>query len=439
MKKVRKHTAFLAGMGMTAAAGILLSLPAFAMTKYVDLEINMDSIPEHNAGEAFMPLFELSSENNDNITVDFEDGPETTANPTIPYNYGVRIHSDNESLDEDLQIRGTGIRSTYVDFVSADNSEAEGRIQVYPFYRLITPEPVIDKASKSASWNAVPYAGKYEYVVTYTTKNGDTKTTHGTTKQTHASVSSALSADADGEIGFAVRALATEEEGYADAVITDGVAGWKGMDWADKYRIRIQYTNPSGKKVKQEYTVTGTEYHVEGYINSSIDGNVRVTVRAVPKNNEHAYYNIALSEFGITGGESSETGDYDVEEPWAFLADYSAVVDGNFAAKVPTGASTGMTGINTGLTGNGGSWKRVTYKWQYLVNGTPYNAGWLKLGNAWYYFDPDGYMHTGWLTDTDGKRYYLESKVGSGQGQMVTGTREINGQSYTFDVSGACM
>ena len=171
MKKVRKHTAFLAGMGMTAAAGILLSLPAFAMTKYVDLEINMDSIPEHNAGEAFMPLFELSSENNDNITVDFEDGPETTANPTIPYNYGVRIHSDNESLDEDLQIRGTGIRSTYVDFVSADNSEAEGRIQVYPFYRLITPEPVIDKASKSASWNAVPYAGKYEYVVTYTTKN----------------------------------------------------------------------------------------------------------------------------------------------------------------------------------------------------------------------------------------------------------------------------
>ena len=42
-------------MGMTAAAGILLSLPAFAMTKYIDLEINRDSIPEYNAGEAFMP------------------------------------------------------------------------------------------------------------------------------------------------------------------------------------------------------------------------------------------------------------------------------------------------------------------------------------------------------------------------------------------------
>ena len=91
----------------------------------------------------------------------------------------------------------------------------------------------------------------------------------------------------------------------------------------------------------------------------------------------------------------------------------------------------------SGGTGQGSSWKRVTYRWQYLVNGAPYNAGWLKIGSSWYYFDPDGYMHTGWLTDTDGKRYYLETKVGSGQGQMVTGTREINGVVCSFDESGA--
>ena len=73
-----------------------------------------------------------------------------------------------------------------------------------------------------------------------------------------------------------------------------------------------------------------------------------------------------------------------------------------------------------------------------MVNGAPYNAGWLQIGNVWYYFDTDGYMHTGWLTDK-GKRYYLESKVGSSQGAMVTGTREINGKSYQFDASGACV
>ncbi len=422
---------------MTAAAaaafGICFGISSFAMTKYVDLEIDMDNIPEHNAGEAFLPEFQLSSENDsDNISIEFGEQPESSVNPTIPYNYKIRIHSDNESLDEDLQIRGTGMRSTYIDYVSADNYDAEGRLQVYPFYRLVTPSPEINKTEKKASWAAVPYAGKYEYVISYTKADGEVKTTHGTTKQTYASVASALSADADGEIGFAVRALATEEEGYEAAVIKDGYATWEGMDWADKYRIRIKYKNVSGMETKQEYTVSGTSYNVSSYINSAVDKNIEVTVRAVPKNNDHAYYNIAVSEFGRTGGESVDTGDYDVDDPWVFLADYTAAVDGNFSKNVNTGASSGITGTDS-------SWKRVTYRWQYLVNGTPYNSGWLKIGTVWYYFDSDGYMHTGWLTDTDGKRYYLESKVGSGQGQMVTGTREINGVSYTFDASGACM
>lgn len=424
----KKKYIFTAAAVLSAAA----SITAFASTKYVDLDVERDNIPEHNAGEAFMPEFELNSENDlDNISISFGDGPEATANPTIPYNYEIKIHADDSSLDEDLQIRGTGIRSTYVDYVSADNADATGRLQVYPFYRLITPTVSIDYSSKTASWDEVPYAGKYEYVITYTLKNGTTKTSHGTTKQLHTSIASALSADADGEIGIAVRALATDEEGYADATITsDGKAVWDNMDWADKYKIRISYVNSSGRTVKQEYTVTGTSYNVQSFISSSADGNVKVTVRAVPKTNDHAYYNIAVSEFGTAGGETSETGDYDVDDPWAFLADYSSVVDGNFSANVHTGASTGLTGSDS-------NWKRVTYKWQYMENGTAFSGGWKQIGGSWYYFDADGYMHTGWLTD-NGKRYYLESKVGSGQGVMVTGTREINGKSYTFDASGAC-
>lgn len=415
-----------------AVMSMLMSTAALASTKYVDLEVNRDKIPEHNAGEAFMPEFELSSENDtDNISISFEDAPETTVNPTVPYSYKIKIHADDNSLDEDLKIRATGARSAYVDYVSPDNGDAEGRLQVYPFYRLITPTPVIDKASKTASWDEVPYAGKYEYVITYTNKNGTTKTVHGTTKQTYKSVASELAADADGEIGFAVRALATDEEGYIDATInSEGKAVWDTMDWADKYRIRISYVNASGRTVKQEYTVTGTSYNVQSFISSSADKQVKVTVRAVPKTNDHAYYNIALSEFGTAGGETAETGDYEVDEPWAFLADYSSVADGNFSANIKTGASSGLTGTDS-------NWKRITYKWQYLENGTPFNAGWKQIGSNWYYFDADGYMHTGWLTD-NGKRYYLESKVGSGQGVMVTGTREINGKSYSFDASGAC-
>ena len=208
------------------------------------------------------------------------------------------------------------------------------------------------------------------------------------------------------------------------------------MDWADRYRVRIAFTNLSGKAVTQEKTVTGNSLDVASYIASSADKTVRVMVRAIPGGNDHAYYNIALSEFG-RAGTTVDTYDYEVDDPWEFLSDYTAVVDGNFASRVPTGASSGVTGIGSGPSGSQGSWKRVTYKWQYFVNGAPFNGGWLKIGSFWYYFGSDGYMYTGWLTDTDGKTYYLETKVGSGQGQMVTGEREINGVLHAFDQSGA--
>ncbi len=429
-------------MVLSAAAALMslsAGMTAFAATKYVDIEVESDNIPEHNAGEAFMPEFELSSENDlDNISIQFENAPEATANPTVPFTYKLKIHADDSSLDEDLEIRATGARYAYVDYISPDNSDAEARLQVYPFYRLIAPTPTIDKTAKTASWSEVPYAGKYEYVITYTTKNGATKTVHGTTKQTHVSVASALSQDADGEIGFAVRALATDEDGYADATVNaDGKAVWDSMDWANQYKLCISYTNTSGRTVKTYHTVTGTSYNVNSYISSSADKQVKVTVRGIPQSGDKAYYNIAVSEFGTTGGETAETGDYEVDDPWAFLADYSSVKNNNFAQNVRNSANT--AGNANGPTGTSDSnWKRVAYKWQYNVNGTPYNTGWLQIGGSWYYFDTDGYMHTGWLTD-NGKRYYLESKVGSGQGVMVTGTREINGKSYTFDASGACV
>ena len=427
----------IALLAVSALMSMSMGIAAFAATKYIDIEVDTDNIPEHNAGEAFVPEFKLSDENDlDNISIEFENQPEANVNPTVPFTYNIKIHADDNSLDEDLAIRATGARYAYVDYVSADGSDAEGRLQVYPYYRLITPTVTIDKTAKTASWNEVPYAGKYEYVITYTNKNGTTKTVHGTTKQTSKSIASELSSDADGEIGFAVRALATDEDGYTDAKVgSDGKAYWDSMDWANQYKICIKYTNTSGKEVKTYHTVTGTSYNVNSYISSSKDKTVKVTVRGIPQTGDKSYYNIAVSEFGTAGGETAETDDYEVDDIWAFMGDYSSVKDNNFAKSVTNSANSGSNAA--GVTGTDSNWKRVTYKWQYMVNGSPYNAGWLQISGAWYYFDADGYMHTGWLTD-GGRRYYLESKVGSGQGAMVTGSREINGKSYTFDASGAC-
>ena len=60
------------------------------------------------------------------------------------------------------------------------------------------------------------------------------------------------------------------------------------------------------------------------------------------------------------------------------------------------------------------------------------------MNGSWYYFDADGYMHTGWL-EWNGHWYYLESKIGSTCGTMVTGTKDINGVTYSFAADGICL
>lgn len=425
---------------MAAAMAGMTCVPAYAMTKHIDLEVDKDSIPGDNAGIAFMPEFVLSEDNDDDdITVDVEEGIEAGDNPTIPHYYTVTIHSGDESLDDDLTIRAKGAYTSSIDMVSEDNSEATGRLQVYPFYRLMTPEPVIDPGTGTASWAPVSYAGKYEYVIAYTTANGTEKTKHGKTDKTSVDVSAELALDDNKDIGIAVRALPTTDTGYetADIDYSTGMASWEAMDWTDKYRIKIKYTTKAGKEYTKEDTVTKTKYNVSSYLNSAADSSkVVVMVSASPKSNDHKYYNIAISEFGTAGGETVDTGRYDVEDPWEFLGEYDSIKDSSFASKINKTADTVKT--VAGKAAEDSSWNRVTYRWQYLVNGVPYNAGWLAINNAWYYFDPDGYMHTGWLTDASGKRYYLESKIGDTNGQMVTGTREINGKTYVFAADGVC-
>ena len=57
--------------------------------------------------------------------------------------------------------------------------------------------------------------------------------------------------------------------------------------------------------------------------------------------------------------------------------------------------------------------------------------GWKKIGRKTYFFNDYGAMHTGWLC-YNGKYYYLNPSNGA----MVTGTKNINGTTYTFSGSG---
>ena len=58
--------------------------------------------------------------------------------------------------------------------------------------------------------------------------------------------------------------------------------------------------------------------------------------------------------------------------------------------------------------------------------------GWIKIGNDWYYFNPqwDG-AQVGWYTDNAGKTYYFKDHLGD-IGKMATGLQEIDGNLYYF-------
>ncbi len=50
----------------------------------------------------------------------------------------------------------------------------------------------------------------------------------------------------------------------------------------------------------------------------------------------------------------------------------------------------------------------------------------------WYHFNADGYITTGWFTDTDGHIYYLNPVSNGFMGAMVTGWQQIDGIWYYF-------
>ncbi len=77
-------------------------------------------------------------------------------------------------------------------------------------------------------------------------------------------------------------------------------------------------------------------------------------------------------------------------------------------------------------------WLQDGAQWKYIQeSGTPAPAGWNRIGESWYWFDGQGYMKTGWLTDS-GRTYYMDE-----DGAMARGWRQIGGKWYYFHEDGA--
>ncbi|NWO20485.1 hypothetical protein HW273_00910 [Oribacterium sp. oral taxon 102] len=427
MRKTGARTAVMAGL-----FSVLLSATALANIRSLEINADMDSIASMAApaGTAFLPTFEIEDEDAVMLDTSWDSVDALNRqNPTIPYTLRFRIRAEQDVLDDDLRIRGRGFRASYVDLVSADNTEARGRLLVYPFYQLVAPTGLtLDPGQGRLSWSAGDdYAGAYELVLCYTKKNGELATLHRRTKNKEYNVGTWLNESADHTLAAAVRALPTEEIGYERAALDtkSGTAGWTAYDGAESYRMLVKWTDQNGREQKHEETVKGTSRDVSSYVRQDRNHSPKVLVRAVPKQNDAKYYNIAVSDWARLG--SADTSDYEIDDVWELLADYQGVTEGAFASLSRNAGGSPNDG--------GGSWQREGYRFRYLMNGTAYNGGWKKLGGSWYYFDADGFMHTGWLT-LDGRRYYFSEEIGAKNGSMLTGEQSIKGQSYRFSQSG---
>ncbi|MDO4276518.1 MAG: polysaccharide deacetylase family protein [Eubacteriales bacterium] len=78
-----------------------------------------------------------------------------------------------------------------------------------------------------------------------------------------------------------------------------------------------------------------------------------------------------------------------------------------------------------------GVWTASGSNWCFMVDGVPY-TGWLcDTDGKRYFFNKDGIMQTGWLDD-GGKRYYLDL-----DGIMQTGDITIGGETYNLSEDGS--
>ncbi len=92
-------------------------------------------------------------------------------------------------------------------------------------------------------------------------------------------------------------------------------------------------------------------------------------------------------------------------------------------------SSSSTSGVNT--------WTQDTTGWRYKKGDNTWASnGWQQLtynGTVeWYYFNDQGYMSTGWITD-QGRKYYLNPVSDGTQGKMLTGWRRIDGKWYYFN------
>lgn len=209
---------------------------------------------------------------------------------------------------------------------------------------------------------------------------------------------------------WAAERLDTVSDTYWDEN-TVTMARWDEVDDAYQYEVYL-YRDES--KVTEK-TTSKNYFNFKSFMTK--EGDYIFRVRALAKRSSKDYTN---------GYWSDDSDSCYISEDYAELLKNGGQID------------TENSGPGAPVKEAKGAWVQDETGWWYKnADGTYPTDGWFQdpADGRWYFFDPQGYMVTGWI-ERDGARYYCDAQ-GTPSGAMVTGTYTVDGVEYQFSESGA--
>ncbi len=220
---------------------------------------------------------------------------------------------------------------------------------------------------------------------------------------------------------------ANQEDNYQDDIFLDDLVFYNNIGEVNiNFRPKVTTYNVNVSSATDSITLKATP---EG------DDNI-VRVNDEKVNSKHSR-GVDLKEGkNVIQVKVDNTNDYEKDDDEYKNRIYTLNV---YRGAASTGTTTTTSGSATNTQNNtptikANQWVSVSGKWQYNgQDGIPLKNQWHFDNNyaKWYYFDGNGFMHTGWLALSSGW-YYLNAN-----GSMATGWIEDGGKYYHLNSNGA--
>lgn len=138
------------------------------------------------------------------------------------------------------------------------------------------------------------------------------------------------------------------------------------------------------------------------------------------------------------------TEDAYIEVPVTYFSNFEVTFTDAKVSSSSSSSSSSSGGSSRSYTYRGtkkaAQWAQDSRGWRFQNADETYVTNrWIELSwnekSAWYRFNEQGYMVTGWFKDGDGNWYFMNDRADGTQGAMVTGWHQIAGKWYYFRVT----